>query len=308
MSPYIGNAPYCYANAAAMLLASAATSVDPATIECLTAVGLGARWWIEQKEIYFSLEPPDLRIGRALGLLGFEVEQGSGVESSAPPFDRLRAAVAEGPVMLGPLDMGHLTYFPDCAALSGADHYVLLNELSADAARLHDPYGYPNVRLGLDDLGKAWEAAAISYRRAPYQWWSNPVRRREPSRNELRSGALGAFREVYQARGHAPAEAPYRAGPGAFEAAARHVRGGKAEPLLALLRVFGLPLGARRAHDLAGFLEPQNAALAAIKRDQALAFIDGYGRLVDGDHGAVAEAIREIGALDAAFEEQLSAC
>jgi len=39
MVPYIGNGPYCYANATAMLLASIGENVPPSQIEVLTGQG-----------------------------------------------------------------------------------------------------------------------------------------------------------------------------------------------------------------------------------------------------------------------------
>lgn len=41
---YIGKSEYCYANSAAMLLASAGYTVPPGTIEVLTGMGVGAAW------------------------------------------------------------------------------------------------------------------------------------------------------------------------------------------------------------------------------------------------------------------------
>ena len=44
MLPYVGNAPHCYADFAAMLLGSAGESVEPRLVEVLSEVGLGALW------------------------------------------------------------------------------------------------------------------------------------------------------------------------------------------------------------------------------------------------------------------------
>ena len=304
-APYIGNGPYCYANSAAMLLASHGFSLPAALIECLTAVGIGARWWLAEREIYFSLVPPDVGLSAAFDRLGFSITERRGSASEPPPFDRLRDALAQGPVALGPLDMGHLTYRPNAQACAGADHFVLLVGLTDDHARLHDPDGYANVRISLDDLGQAWEAGRIAYRREPYRSWTAPRRDRAPNDDALRTATLAACRESYATADAVP---PDRAasGPDAFAAAANHLRGGDADGLLTLLTVFGLPLGARRAQDLSILLRPADRQLAEIKQRQSEAFIDGYRHALDKNAATAADSLLAIGELDEAFRERLS--
>jgi hypothetical protein len=74
-----------------------------------------------------------------------------------------------------------------------------------------------------------------------------------------------------------------------------------------LLTGFGLPLGARRAHDLAVFLSNRKPRLSALKRSQAIAFIDAYRWLADGDRTIAADAILRIGELDTRFRDALAA-
>ncbi len=51
------------------------------------------------------------------------LEQG-GDEQRA--LERLRAAAQEGQVLIGPLDMGYLTYNPNYRFSSGADHFLVV--------------------------------------------------------------------------------------------------------------------------------------------------------------------------------------
>ncbi|MFQ5785535.1 MAG: hypothetical protein ACE5H8_12035 [Alphaproteobacteria bacterium] len=307
MTPYIGNAPYCYANATAMLLACHGEAIDAGTIECLTGVGIGARWWRRDEAIYFSVVPPDVGVSRALALLGFDFIEEVGGDGAPPPYAEIRARLATGPVMIGPLDMVHLSYLPNARDLAGVDHYVLLTQLFDDHARLHDPYGYPNVRLELDDLARAWEARAVSYRRAPYRYWAKPSRIASPGESDLRRAAIAAFRSTYAASGSTPPTEDILIGPAAYEAAACRIRKGEADALLGLLKHFGLPLGARRAHDLALFLRSGDASLADLKREQSEAFIDGYRHVIDGEIARVADSILMIGDLDERFGRRLRA-
>lgn len=301
MAPYVGSAEYCYAHSAAMLLASAGHAVEPGLFENVTGVGLGARWWTEAKELYFSLQPPDLGTSAAFARLGYAVEEDTG----APDMAALRVELRSAPVMIGPLDMGWLRYLPNAALAHGADHYVLLVSLAEDHARLHDPKGYPNVRLSLDHLDRAWAAEAVSYRRAPYRRWARPSRRAEPSGDQVRRDTLEAFRRVYADARETPEGDGWVAGLAAYESAADYLRRNDAEELLHLFRIFCLPLGARRAHDLAAFLESAEPALAEIKRAQALAFIDAYREALANEPRAVGTSVLRIGELDAAFEEAL---
>ena len=71
--PYRGISDYCYANAASMLLASAGHDVSPSVFECLSAVGVGATYFEDTGELYFSNRPPDLGVSAAFEALGTEV-------------------------------------------------------------------------------------------------------------------------------------------------------------------------------------------------------------------------------------------
>ena len=45
--------------------------------------------------------------------------------SDEEALTRLRAALAQGPAMLGPLDFGYLSYHRGSAGMAGFDHYLL---------------------------------------------------------------------------------------------------------------------------------------------------------------------------------------
>lgn len=125
MLSYIGSGHYCYANSSSMLLETIGEKVSPAVLEVLSGVGIGAMWHEEQKVIYFGQEIPDRGVSHALELLGFRWTEKSGDAEGEPPLEELRRDVENGPVLLGPLDMGYLTYKPNAAYLGGADHFVL---------------------------------------------------------------------------------------------------------------------------------------------------------------------------------------
>ena len=305
VSPFIGNGAYCYADALAMLLASSGTAWDPSTLECLSSVGLGARWRPREQDIYFSLVPPDRGISIALALSNIEVKEQVSDEGAAPPFERLRELLESGPVLLGPLDMGHLSYLPNAGRAQGCDHFALLVSLNGDEARLHDPLGYPNVAIALKDLAMAWAAGRIPYARGAYRCWAAPIPGPRPNDAALRASGLEAIRAAYCEGEAGASRQGVLSGEAAFAAAADHLGSGKGENLRRQLIDFGLPLGARRAHDLAVFLRPDHPRLAEIKGRQALAFIDGFAAAVHRNDEALVRAIRQIGDLDEDFRQEL---
>ena len=144
MISYVGNGPYCYANSAAMLLESAGESVEPRLIEVLSGVGLGAIWIANSQTLFLSglASAPDVGLTRSFGLLGFDVEEEAESDGAAIPIDALKLQLGSGPVLLGPLDMGELSYRPNASGANGADHFVLalhLEGVSKDSNRCYSP-------------------------------------------------------------------------------------------------------------------------------------------------------------------------
>jgi hypothetical protein len=94
--PFRGNGPYCYSNAASMLLSTIGEQISPQEMEAYTGVGLGAFWLPKEKVLFFSSisNPPDLGITRALRLLGFSFEEKMTSDPTKPPFEQLRSDLA----------------------------------------------------------------------------------------------------------------------------------------------------------------------------------------------------------------------
>src|SRR5690242_2072514 len=107
---YIGNGHYCYANATAMLLAAAGEQIAPGLVEVLSGVSLGAGWNEQMDLIFFDTVAPDVGVSRALGVLGFAADERASVDGAPAPLAALAEALAIGPAVLGPVDMGLLLY------------------------------------------------------------------------------------------------------------------------------------------------------------------------------------------------------
>ena len=195
MLDYIGNGPYCYANSAAMLLDSVGESIEPRLLEVLSGVGLGAFWLAESQTLFLSgwASMPDVGISRAFGLLGFKVAEEAESDGAPMPAEALARQLDDGPVLLGPLDLGALPYQPDSQGGNGIDHFVLALGIEGDEVIMHDPDGYPAVPIALEALDRAWRADLIDYRKGPYRRWHSPVRVESPAPEEISEMAIQSF-------------------------------------------------------------------------------------------------------------------
>ncbi len=190
-----GNGPYCYSNAASMLLSTVGEQVSPREMEAYTGVGLGAFWLPKEKFLFFSSisNPPDLGITRALRLLGFSFEEMVTNDPGKPPFEQLKSDLTSSAAVLGPLDMGYLTHNPLHKRMMGADHFVLAYRFEKDGVMIHDPEGFPSVLLPFRQLELAWRAENIGYHRGHYRYWMRPRRVRHPSPDELYESNLESY-------------------------------------------------------------------------------------------------------------------
>ena len=220
MLTYVGNGPYCYANSAAMLLESAGESVEPRLIEVLSGVGLGAIWVADSQTLFLSglASAPDVGLSRSFGLLGFAVVEEAESDGDAIPIDALKLQLGNGPVLLGPLDMGELPYRPNASGANGADHFVLALHVEDGAVVVHDPAGYPAMPLGVEALDRAWRADLIAYRRGTYRRWHSPIRVERPGPMQIAEAAIDSFSRAYR-ESRAMCEPGTAIGPEAIEAA-----------------------------------------------------------------------------------------
>ena len=271
MLTYVGNGPYCYANSASMLLESAGESLEPRLIEVLSGVGLGASWVPESQTLFLSgwASVPDVGLSRSFGLLGFEVAEEAELDGAPMPVVALNLQLSEGPVMLGPLDMGELSYHPNARGANGVDHFVLALHTEDGAVVVHDPAGYPAMPIDVEALDRAWRADLIEYRRGAYRRWHSPARAEDLSPEQIAEATIQSFGQAY--RDSRTIDDPKVAvGPEAVEALVASIRGGELlDGGLEHLRRFALPLGVRRALDYSWYLQELRPELADLKKRQA---------------------------------------
>ncbi len=300
---------YCYANSTAMLLASIGETVSPRLIEALSGVGLGAFQTPNGLPFFSGFAGlPDQGISAALDMLGFGYEETSFDQAEPDPIDRLPAMLERSAVILGPLDMQHLTYNPLRPPFPGVDHFVLALGMQDDKVRLHDPAGFAHALIGREDLKAAWRADSIVYKRGHYRSWSQPRRLRDVNEGELRQQALGFFRGLY-AGAETLANQHKAKIDGALirDWAQTMARNGFDGAQLGHLTRFALPLGAKRAMDYASFFAEFLPSLSEIKQAQAREFGACHSHVVAGRWRDAADVLERLADIEDQIGAQLRA-
>lgn len=308
MLAYIGNGPYCYANSAAMLLDSVGETIEPRLLEVLSGVGLGAFWLAESQTLFLSgwASMPDVGLSRAFGLLGLKVAEEAESDGAPMPAEALARQLDDGPVLLGPLDVGELPYQPDSQGGNGVDHFVLALGYEGDEVVVHDPDGYPAVPISREALERAWRAELVPYGTGPYRRWHSPVRVRRPATEEVAKAAIQSFAQAYR-ESRATVPPGVVIGPEAVESLAATLRaGGLAGEGLEHLRRFALPLGVRRALDYAWFLHDVDSELAGLKSRQALCLGRAHAAAVQDDYELLAGHMSTVAELERQVEAALA--
>ncbi|PNP45414.1 hypothetical protein TGAMA5MH_02637 [Trichoderma gamsii] len=74
-----------------------------------------------------------------------------------------KAGLQDGPVFVGPMEMGLLRYQPNARVATGADHYVVVLSVDNDMVEMHDPYGHPCATLPVKEFLTAWKTGSLGY-------------------------------------------------------------------------------------------------------------------------------------------------
>lgn len=291
---YFGNINYCYADAAAMFLAGhGVRGINSGLLEVLTGISLvGAHRLVEPEceKLYFSMVPDPDRLTTALRILGLTCRSESG-PPDADPVALLRGELADGPVLVGPLDMGYLHYFPHHQHARGADHYVVVYGMDDTHAYLHDPLGYPATAMRLEELSHAWRGDALPCPGPPYHRWAGVRRVADPSPAEIYAAAAEYFTSIQR-------EVP--GGGEVIRSFAEDLRSETLPPRShAFLTIFSFPAQARRATDYAAFFrDGGDLRLAALKQGQAELFSQCLQAGQLGEWSEVADRLRDVAELD----------
>ncbi|SEG94060.1 hypothetical protein SAMN05444920_108271 [Nonomuraea solani] len=289
MLTYQGSGPYCYAHSLAMLLGPAAPPV--AVIETLTGSPFGMQLAGGTRPYFDPYAwDPELGLDAAIELLGQECERSSG-GAPGEALERLRAAVARGPVLAGPVDMALLSYTPGGAG----DHYVVVLAVEDETVVVHDPHGHPFATLPVADFLAAWRGEAVEYLTTPYVLRTGFRRVRETSVPEALRRSLPAAARWLDGRDDLPVPPGTLGGAAAALRLAELVEAGLDEETRGMLVHFAVRVGTRRLADAAGcldFLGLTEAASAAAGQARVLGGLQHP--LVTGDDTAAAAELRRL--------------
>ena len=314
MTVYIGSGPYCYANSLAMALGPDAPT--PAQIEVLTGSPFGFALLAGRLPLFDPYGwDPNLGLDEALDLLGWDCRQvgaaGDGSDDAekdgAAALTALRKALAAGPVLVGPMEMGLLRHHPEMSGGHpiGSDHFVTAIDADEDLVRFHDPHGVPYATLATGQFLAAWRAETIDYPHAPYTMRHNFRRSREITVEEAMRSAIPRWRAWLRGRDDLEMPPGSLAGAEGVHQLASMVGDDLPADLHNHLVFFAIRVGARRLSDASD-------ALARLGCDQAAVVAARQARLVGSlQHDVVMkrwdEAVRTLRDLAPTYDELIDA-
>lgn len=268
--PYGGSGPYCYAHSLAMMLGADAPGIE--VLETVTGSPFGMQLVGGSLPFFDAFGwDPDIGIGEALDVLGWSADTFSDEDSDAA-FARLFEGLSDGPVMIGPVEMGHLRYQPGMTGPIGADHFLVVLAADSESVTVHDPQGYPYARLPRAEFAAAWRAETVAYGK-PHTMRTNFVRHTVVADEAAIVASLP--RAIGRLGGENEAGLPPGSlgnGDAALALAAR-IGSGCDPDLRGLLVHFGIRVGARRLADAA-------TCLGRVGHDGAAAILTTQARLV----------------------------
>lgn len=245
------------------------------------------------------MRDPDDGINYALNILGFTAEEHQQASDLDDSFTLLKKQIKQNPVILGPLDMGELTYHPNHKNLHGSDHYVLAYQMDNKNIYVQDPAGFPFVPLSLDQFKKAWMAEGIPYRKGINKYWSTAKKVVTLDNNEIYERAIDYFKRTYRE----------------FEKADIGLIGREAICFYAdqLLNApitadtighttfFLFQLSARRANDYAVYFKDRHSRLSELKIEQAKVLGMCHSMSVNKDWKGISEKLMRLADLEEEF-------
>lgn len=167
----IGNMTNCYTQAILTVLMDNLSFENLIKFEIASSVPFGI--------IYKSNDPnrtldcyidPDIGIDRALNQFSipFEVKYWAKGYDSAEAIENLNDWLEDSPVVLGPVNMGKLTYLPQYNLYSGIDHYIVVTKKSSEGYYVCDPEGVPFTFISKKQLNEACISGDLSEGRGSY--------------------------------------------------------------------------------------------------------------------------------------------
>jgi hypothetical protein len=291
---------YCLIRCLNMVLAHQGHDYPVAWLECVSGEPFGFVYIRGDTEPFAVVGYAYHEAGQhLLRALGYDYSFTSAGENDATALATLDATVRAGPVAVGMLDMGYLTYAPDHERARGADHAVVVLARRPDAVIVHDPAGYPAAVLPLADFLQAWQRDI--YTGKPYGLWRIGAQREAPSADAILDGAIAHARALYTRSDEAVAPgvmAHY--GPQALRLLAEDLRA-QPERRLGALPYFNWRVSGQRCVDGAMFLRARLPEAAAIRWEQCQLYGEVQQSSTDASRFRVPDLLERQADLEAAF-------
>lgn len=300
MQMYFGDVSLCYSYSLAMALETYGYDFKAEFLEAIMVMGNGASIVKEDEEhplVFFDNGMPDLSISHSLKILGFEYEDfylKDGAEVNLEEIKgKLETFLSNGPVVLGPLDMGHLTYNPNHTILYGVDHFVTVYGIDDQYLYLHDPAGFACMKVTFTDIIEAWKAEDIDYKRGSYSMWGNFKKVKSPSQTEIYQETARIMKNRY-----------LNGQSGVLECYAKAVaENGLNTEQKQLHQYFSFKLAAVRNLYLSKFLKAYDPEGARLKEELASLFGQAHLSCLKEDYQELAHMLYQIAEVDGLFKD-----
>ena len=300
MQMYFGDVSLCYSYSLAMALATYGYDFKADFLEAIMVMGNGASIVKEDDQhplVFFDNGMPDLSISHSLKILGFDYEDfylKDGAEVDLEEIKRkLETFLSNGPIVLGPLDMGHLTYNPNHTILYGVDHFVTVYGIDNQYLYLHDPAGFACMKVAFKDLLEAWKAEAIDYKRGAYSMWGNFKKVKTPSQTEIYQETASIMKNRY-----------LNGQNGVLECYAKAVaENGLNTEQKQLHQYFSFKLAAVRNLYLSKFLKAHDPKGARLKEELATLFGQAHLSCLKEDYQKLSRLLYQIAEVDGRFRD-----
>ena len=300
MQMYFGDVSLCYSYSLAMALDAYGFDFKADFLEAIMVMGNGASIVKEDEEhplVFFDNGMPDLSISHSLKILGFDYEDfylKDGLEVDLEEVKgKLETLLSNGPVVLGPLDMGHLTYNPNHTILYGVDHFITVYALDGQYLYLHDPAGFACMKVAFKDILEAWKAEAIDYKRGAYSMWGNFKKVKSPIQTEIYQETARIMKNRY-----------LNGQNGVLECYAKAVaENGLNTEQKQLHQYFSFKLAAVRNLYLSKFLKDHDPEGARLKEELATLFGQAHLSCLKEDYQELSRLLCQIAEVDGRFRD-----
>lgn len=300
MQMYFGDVSLCYSYSLAMALDAYGYDFKAEFLEAIMVMGNGASIVKEDEQhplVFFDNGMPDLSISHSLKILGFDYEDfylKNGAEVDLEEIKRkLETFLFNGPVVLGPLDMGHLTYNLNHTILYGVDHFVTVYDIDDRYLYLHDPDGFACMKVAFNDILEAWKAEAIDYKRGAYSMWGNFKRLKTPSQTEIYQETAKIIKSRY-----------LNGQNGVLKCYAKAVaENGLNTEQKQLHQYFSFKLAAVRSLYLSKFLKDHDPEGARLKEELASLFGQAHLSCLKEDYQELSNLLYQIAEVDGLFKD-----